>query len=163
MANLTVDRLPEGAAWDNVLYDSPSLGYVVATHQNLRMTTGRSVLTYYLPLTVPNPHVARTWMLEQDWRDWVALILADLGQAHPGIESLVTHADIMLWGHAMVRPVPGFVWGEARRLAAAPYGAVHFAHSDMSGISLFEEAQYHGVRAAEEIMRDLGHPFSSSL
>ena len=33
----------------------------------------------------------------------------------------------------------------------------------MSGLSLFEEAQYHGVRAAEAVMRDLGHPFSSSL
>ena len=163
VANLTVDRLPEGAAWDNVLYDSPSLGYVVATHQNLRMTTGRSVLTYYLPLTVPNPEVARAWMLEQEWRDWVSLVLADLGQAHPGIESTVTHADVMLWGHAMIRPQPDFVWGAARRMASAPYGPVRFAHSDMSGISLFEEAQYHGVRAAEATMRELGHPFSSSL
>ena len=33
----------------------------------------------------------------------------------------------------------------------------------MSGISLFEEAQYHGVRAAEDVMRELGHTFSSSL
>ena len=163
VANLTVDRLPEGAAWDNVLHDSPSLGYVVATHQNLRMTTGRSVLTYYLPLAVPNPEAARAWMLEQEWRDWVSLILADLGQAHPGIESNVTHADIMLWGHAMIRPVPGFVWGAARRRAAAPHGPVRFAHSDMSGMSLFEEAQYHGVRAAEEVMRELDHGFSSSL
>ncbi len=163
VANLTVDRLPEGAAWDNVFHDSPSLGYVVATHQNLRMTTGRSVLTYYLPFTAPNPEVARAWMLEQGWRDWVSLILADLGQAHPGIESNVTHADIMLWGHAMIRPVPGFVWGGARRRAAAPHGPVRFAHSDMSGMSLFEEAQYHGVRAAEEVMRELDHGFSSSL
>ena len=163
VANLTVDRLPEGAAWDNVLYDSPSLGYVVATHQDLRMATGRSVLTWYLPLTVPNPAAARAWMLEQGWRDWAALILADLGQAHPGIEALVTHIDIMLWGHAMIRPTPGFVWGEARRRATAPYGPIRFAHSDMSGISLFEEAQYHGVRAAEEVMRELGHPFTSSL
>ena len=69
----------------------------------------------------------------------------------------------MLWGHAMIRPVPGFVWGPARRAAAAPRGPIRFAHSDMSGLSLFEEAQYHGVRAAEEVMRDLGHPFSSSL
>ena len=127
------------------------------------MAIGRSVLTYYLPLTVPNPEVARAWMLEQDWRDWISLVLADLGQAHPGIESTVTHADVMLRGHAMIRPVPGFVWGEARRRAAAPYGPVRFAHSDMSGISLFEEAQYHGVRAAEAIMRELGHAFSSSL
>ena len=163
VANLTVDRLPEGAAWDNVLHGSPSLGYVVATHQNLRMTTGRSVLTYYLPLAVPNPALARAWMLEQEWRDWVSLILADLGRAHPGIESNVTHADIMLWGHAMIRPVPGFVWGAARRRAAAAHGPVRFAHSDMSGMSLFEEAQYHGVRAAEEVMRELDHGFSSSL
>ena len=163
VANLTVDRLPEGAAWDNVLYDSPSLGYVVATHQDLRMTTGRSVLTYYLPLAAANPATARAWMLEREWRDWVSLILADLGRAHPGIESTVTHADVMLWGHAMIRPVPGFAWGSARREAAAPRGSIRFAHSDMSGLSLFEEAQYHGVRAAEAVMRDLGHPFSSSL
>ena len=149
VANLTVRRLPDGAAWDNVIADSPSLGYVVATHQDLRIAPGPSVLTYYLPLTAPNPAAAREWMLGREWRDWVSLILADLGQAHPDIESLVTHVDVMLWGHAMIRPVPGFVWGEARRGAAARHGAVRFAHSDMSGISVFEEAQYHGVRAEE--------------
>ena len=163
VANLTVDRLPDGAAWDNVLFDSPSLGYVVATHQNLRMAPGPSVLTYYLPLTAPTPETARTWMLERSWNDWVSLILADLAQAHPEIESLVTHVDVMLWGHAMIRPVPGFVWGEARRRAAEHHGAIRFAHSDMSGISLFEEAQYHGVRAAEQVMRELGHAHPSSL
>ena len=163
VSNLTVRRLPDGAAWDNVIADSPSLGYVVATHQDLRIAPGRSVLTYYLPLTAPNPAAARVWMLERQWRDWVSLILADLGQAHPDIESLVTRVDVMLWGHAMIRPVPGFVWGEARLGAAARHGAVRFAHSDMGGISVFEEAQYHGVRAAEEVMRELGHPFASSL
>jgi len=163
VANLTVDRLPDGAAWDNVLFESPSLGYVVATHQNLRIAPGPSVLTYYLPLTVPNPETARAWMLERSWSDWVSMILADLTRAHPEIESLVTHVDIMLWGHAMIRPVPGFVWGEARRRAGEPHGAIRFAHSDMSGISLFEEAQYHGVRAAEQVMRELGHAHPSSL
>ena len=163
VANLTVNRLPDGAAWDNVLYESPSLGYVVATHQNLRTAPGPSVLTYYLPLAVPNPETARTWMLERSWSDWVSLILADLAQAHHDIESLVTHVDVMLWGHAMIRPVPGVVWGEARRSAAERHGAIRFAHSDMSGISLFEEAQYHGVRAAEEVMRELGHAHPSSL
>ena len=163
VANLTVERLPEGAAWDNVLYDSPSLGYVVATHQNLQIAPGPSVLTYYLPLTPPNPEVARTWMIERSWSDWVSLILADLTQAHPDIESLVSHVDIMLWGHAMIRPVPGFLWGDARRDAGRRHGAIRFAHSDMSGLSLFEEAQYHGIRAAEAVMRDLGHSYRSSL
>ncbi len=163
VANLTVDRAPDGAAWDNVLYDSPSLGYVVATHQSLRTAPGPSVLTWYLPLAVPNPDAARAWMLEREWRDWASLILADLVQAHPDIESRVSRINVMLWGHAMIRPVPGFIWGEARRLAASPYGAVRFAHSDMSGISVFEEAQYHGVRAAEEVMRALGHAHTTSL
>ncbi len=163
VANLTVDRPPDDAAWDNVLYDSPSLGYVVATHQDLRTAPGPSVLTWYLPLAAPNPDTARAWMLEREWRDWASLILADLVQAHPDIESRVSRIDVMLWGHAMIRPVPGFVWGEARRRAAAPHGRVRFAHSDMSGISVFEEAQYHGVRAAEEVMRALGHSHATSL
>ena len=162
VANLTVDRLPDGAAWDNVLYDSPSVGYVVATHQNLGIAPGPSVLTYYLPLTPPNPEVARAWMLERSWDDWVSLIFADLTQAHPAIESLVSNIDVMLWGHAMVRPVPGFLWGVAPR-ASRRHGSIRFAHSDMSGLSLFEEAQYQGVRAAEEVLRALGHPHRSSL
>ena len=163
VANLTVDRPPDGAAWDNVLYDSPSLGYVVATHQGLRTAPGPSVLTWYLPLAVPNPDAARAWMLAREWRDWASLILADLVQAHPDIESRVTRIDVMLWGHAMIRPTPGFIRGEARRRATAPHGAIRFAHSDMSGISVFEEAQYHGVQAAEEVMRALGHAHATSL
>ena len=162
VANLTVDRLPHGAAWDNVLRDSPSVGYVVATHQNLRVAPGPSVLTYYLPLTPPNPEIARAWMLERTWDEWVGLIFADLSRAHPDIESLVSHVDVMLWGHAMIRPVPGFLWGAARR-AGERHGAIRFAHSDMSGLSLFEEAQYHGVRAAEAVLREMPHPHRSSL
>ncbi len=163
VANLTVDRVPEGAAWNNVIYDSLSLGYVVATHQNLRVAPGPSVLTYYMPLTVPNPEVARRWMLERSWGDWVSIILGDLAPAHVGLESLVTQIDVMLWGHAMIRPVPGFLWGETRRRAADAYGPVRFANSDMSGLSLFEEAQYRGVRAAEDLMRGVGHAHRSSL
>ena len=48
----------------------------------------------------------------------------------------------MRWGHGMVRPTPGTIWGGARALAAAPVGAVHFAHTDLSGIALFEERQF---------------------
>ena len=40
-ANLTLDRLPRerglDLAWDNVMFDSPSLGYVVATHMTLKV------------------------------------------------------------------------------------------------------------------------------
>ncbi len=163
VANLTVHALPDEVAWDNVLYHSKSLGYVVATHQNLRMATGPSVLTYYLPFTDRDPNAARRAMQATSWQNWTATILADLSQAHPGIEALVRRVDIMLWGHAMVRPTPGFLFGEARRQATEPFGAIRFAHSDMSGLSLFEEAQYRGIVAAEDLMRDQGHTFESSL
>jgi hypothetical protein len=34
-------------------------------------------------------------------------------------------------------------------------GRVHFAHSDMSGISLFEEAYIRGQRAADEALNQM--------
>jgi hypothetical protein len=40
----------------------------------------------------------------------------------------------------------------AYQRAAEPIGNVHFAHSDLSGFSLFEEAQYRGVAAAEQVL-----------
>ena len=64
--------------------------------------------------------------------------------------------DVAANGHAMVRPRPGFVWGDARRRVEAHAGRVHFAHADASGFSLFEEAQYRGVAAAERVLARLG-------
>jgi len=71
--------------------------------------------------------------------------------------------DVMRWGHAMVRPRPGFVWGGARRSAARPYRGIHFGNSDLSGVGLFEEAFYHGVRAAEEVLAARGLPVATML
>ena len=59
----------------------------------------------------------------------------------------------------MVRPEPGYIWSRARRFAdAAP---IYLAHADLSGMSLFEEAQYQGVRAAEAVMNQLGRPYEA--
>ena len=58
----------------------------------------------------------------------------------------------MRWGHAMVRPHPGLISGGALLRAREPLRDIHFAHCDLSGVALFEEALYHGVRAAEEIL-----------
>ena len=138
-------------AWDNVLYESPSLGYVVATHQR-GFDRGPTVFTYYYPLTDADPRAARTRLLATDWRGWADVALTDLARAHTDIRALVTRLDVMRWGHAMIRPRPGFIWGDARRAAARPYRAIHFAHSDLSGIALFEEAFDHGIRAAEEVL-----------
>lgn len=163
VANVTVDRAPEGAAWDNVVHDSPSLGYIVATHQSLRVRPGPSVLTWYRPFTGADPAAERAALLARPWASFRDEVLADLARAHPEVEATVSRVDVMVWGHAMIRPTPGFVFGEARRAALASVGRVRFAHSDMSGLSLFEEAHYRGVAAAEDVLASLGHETESLL
>ena len=159
VANLTLKTRPANGtnrnfplAWDNVLYESPSLGYVVSTHQQGR-DRGPTVFTYYYPLCDPDPRVARTRLLQTDWKEWADIALTDLSRAHPDIRQLVERLDVMRWGHAMIRPRTGFMWGETRRAAARPYRSIHFAHSELSGIALFEEAFDAGIRAADDVLK----------
>jgi len=154
VANVTLDRWPaeRGAppSWDNVIYDSASLGYVVATHQQLGATGPRTVWTWYHAV-VDRPAVAgRTWLQNTPWTWWRDYILADLERAHPNIREVVSRIDVRRWGHAMPRPVPGVLSRAAALNAWVPSERLFVAHSDMSGLSLFEEAQWHGVRAANE-------------
>ncbi|MNT13683.1 hypothetical protein D3C72_1486620 [compost metagenome] len=158
VANVSVDAKPRGSgaplAWDNVAYQSSSLGYIVATHQNIEQYQGRStVLSYYLPLCDGDPVSERKTAYARSHREWTAMVVEDLRRMHPGIETTITRLDVWLWGHAMVRPLPGFIWGADRQEALKPLGNIHFAHSDMSGISIFEEAQYRGVTAADHALR----------
>lgn len=166
VANLTLSERPRGRgfglSWDNVLYDSPGLGYVVATHQRGR-EQGPTVLTYYLPLVDDDVRAGRARLLATPWESWVDGILSDLGRAHPGLREIVEHVDVMLWGHAMVRPRPRYLWSEALAASARPLGRVHFAHTDLSGMALFEEAQYWGLHAAEAVLRDRRQAFTSFL
>jgi protoporphyrinogen oxidase len=155
VANLTLkDRPAENGyqlCWDNVFYDSPSVGYVVATHQR-GIDHGPTVLTYYYPLCDENPNDARAKLLAGGRDAWAEFALADIERAHPDIRALTERIDIMRWGHAMIQPRPGFLWSDARRNATRPFKNIHFAHSDLSGIALFEEAFYQGVRAAGEVV-----------
>lgn len=138
-------------AWDNVIRDSRSLGYVTATHQS-GVDYGPTVLTWYYPFADVDAVITRKQMMNLKWADWADVVLTDLRRAHPDIDALVTRVDIMCWGHAMVQPLPGFVWSPDREQASRPIGPIHFAGTDLSGVALLEEAVFHGVRAAEEIL-----------
>ncbi len=138
-------------AWDNVLYESRSLGYVAATHQR-GLERGPTVFTYYYPLTDERPRAARERLLSTDRDGWAEVALADLSRAHRDIRTLAERLDVMRWGHAMIRPRPNFIHGTARAAAREPFRSVHFAHTDLSGLALFEEAFDHGLRAAEEVL-----------
>jgi hypothetical protein len=121
------------------------------------------VLTYYHPLSALAPRPARERLLSTSREQWAQAILGDLGRAHRGIDRITSRLDVVRHGHAMIRPLPGTVWAPSRRDLARGWGRVQFAHADASGMSLFEEANYQGVRAAEVVLRRLGVRFASSL
>jgi monoamine oxidase len=160
VANLHLDARPSARpedaplAWDNVLYDSPSLGYVVATHQSGR-DHGPTVLTWYYPFTGSGQE-ARARLDGASREDWAEVALTDLERAHPTIRAACRRIDVAYWGHGMVRPRVGSVFQPALRAARTPLGPIHFAGSELSGLSLFEEALDHGVRAAGEVLAALG-------
>ncbi len=161
VANITLKMMTEskgvGLAWDNVRYGSPSLGYVVATHQNI--TTRKNaptVITYYYPLAGTDPREARQSLVKIDTEEWSKRIVEDLEKMNPGIGWQIASMDLWPWGHGMIRPSVGYIWGETRKRMQQPNGNVYFAHSDMSGISNFEEAQYRGVEAAKMILARVG-------
>jgi len=164
IANVTVDRLPQGRgvplAWDNVSSTSNSLGYVVATHQGPDAIASATVLTWYLPLSDMEPAAARRLLNERSADDWKRMVRDDLLAMHPDLDDAIRSIDLWRWGHAMIRPTPGFLW---RAEASLPQPPLFLAHSDLSGLSLFEEAHYHGVRAAEGAMTLLGHSHEKLL
>lgn len=138
--------------WDNVAYGRPSLGYVYAGQQGLQGNIPEeAMLTWYEPLTGMAPVAARKQALEKDYAHWQAYVMADLEFMHPGLVADVKQLDVWRWGHGMVRPVPGMLTGKPIAAARLPIGNIHFAHSDLSGISIFEEAFHRGILAANAV------------
>jgi len=158
-ANLTLDHLPESyggdPTWDSVFMESPTLGYVDATHQSLRTHVDRTVWTFYWALADGSPAQNRQLLLRRDWNFWKEAILHDLERVHHDIRSCVSRIDIMRMGHAMARPEVGAIFSPERRSLTKPHGRILFANSDLSGFSIFEEAQYRGIIAADRVMRAL--------
>lgn len=137
-------------AWDNVLYDSKSLGYIVATHQ-LARERGSTVWTWYLPLAGADVRAERKKLESLSFREAAETAVAELDTCHRELRRSLKRVDIMRWGHAMIRPSPGTAFSAQRSTASTPYRNIHFAHTDLSGVGLFEEAFAHGIRAAKEV------------
>jgi hypothetical protein len=106
------------------------------------------VLTYYEALGVGKE--VRKTLLDRSWQSWRDALLQELKTAHPDFSERLQHMDIARFGHAMAVPKPGW-HGERLRKARAhlvkPSALLSFAHSDLAGYSVFEEAFTLGVRA----------------
>lgn len=167
VANLHLDQAlkeTRGAplSWDNVAYDwgepQPTLGYVDAMHQSTRSIPGPTVLTAYWSLGGQGPADLarqRARLLSAPWSAWSADVVAVLARLHPDLPAKLRQVDLMRYGHAMSVPVPGLRGSPALRALAEPCGRLHFAHSDLSAYSVFEEALYHGARAGAAVASDL--------
>jgi protoporphyrinogen oxidase len=132
------------ASWDNVPYGSVALGYVDARHQSLDPTPQAPLLTAYLAL----PQSRRAELLSEPWQHWAKLVLDDLAGTHPDLPAKVERIDLCRFGHAMSLPVPGLRGSAALTALNDARGRVVFAHSDLAGYSVFEEAYTAGVSAA---------------
>ncbi|MFY8110329.1 MAG: NAD(P)-binding protein [Bacteroidia bacterium] len=160
VANISLHQLYNNKGiplcWDNVIYGSQSLGYVNACQQHLNMHENEKVITYYYPLSKGQPKQERELAYKRTEEDWKKIILADLKIAHPNIEESIKEIEIKLWGHGMIRPIPGLIKGDEIKEMRKPLNhRIYFANSDITGISIFEEAFHSGLDAADLCIENL--------
>jgi hypothetical protein len=150
MKGFPEERPHQPLSWDNVVYSEPGLGWVVSTHQDIRVRPPeKTVFTSYVALSDRKPGEARKWLATASPDALLALASADLRTAYGSqFASYVERVDITLRGHAMASPSPGFRSNAGARALREVDGPILFAHADLSGFSVFEEAAWWGIRAA---------------
>ena len=159
VANFLLHRFPNELpdaplSWDNVVYQEPGLGFVVSTHQDIRVRPPeKTVFSSYVALSDRGVKPAREWMERASAYELLELVSRDLRTAYGvGFASCVERVDITLRGHAMAAPLPGFRSNAGLKALREVDGPILFAHADLSGFSVFEEAAWWGYRAAERVL-----------
>ncbi|WP_410210526.1 FAD-dependent oxidoreductase [Aquirhabdus sp.] len=141
-------------SWENIVYGSKSLGYVVATQQWIRVARpSHSVFTAYHSMADQEPDVARAWMQRATPYELLDVGLQDLIKVYgPDLWPCVAGVEVMLRGHAMSAPVKGYLSQKGLLALRDADQKVMFAHSDLSGYSIFEEASWWGWQAAGKLI-----------
>ncbi|MCW3084007.1 MAG: dependent oxidoreductase [Bacteroidetes bacterium] len=139
-------------SWDNVSYNSKSLGYVNACHQTFDTDKEKTVITYYYNFSEHTPKEERLAIYTNDENYWQKFIIDDLKAVHPKIEELVEDIEVNVLGHGMISPTRHFRSNPSRAILEKGFENLYFAHSDMSGISIFEQAFYRGILAAKQVL-----------
>ncbi|XXQ69449.1 FAD-dependent oxidoreductase [Neisseriaceae bacterium B1] len=143
-------------AWDNIVHQSPSLGYVVATHQQIRVAKpSRTIFTAYHALNHDTPQNVRQWLLNAQAQDLIEPAAQDLLRVYGGKRfwQHVAHVDMTVRAHAMSVPQVGYLSHVGLNQIRHHHSRLHFAHSDLSGYSVFEEALHWGVNAAQAVFK----------
>lgn len=157
LATLTITDLSDNfsfpLSWDNVIYGAKGLGYVYDQHQSLKQIQTKKVITYYYSFSSSDLKKSRKELYKKDKEYWKQFVFEDLKIAHPDIEDYTEEMEVFLLGHGMVSPAPGFIFGEAKKQASKNLqNSIYFAHTDLSGISIFEEAFHQGINIVNQIL-----------
>ncbi|MDB5813924.1 MAG: amine oxidase [Rhodocyclales bacterium] len=158
IANFLMRRFPEERAksplaWDNVIYAGKGLGYVVATHQLIRVARPEyTVFSAYDALSERSPQEMRRWLETATPTELLGRAAGDLSMAYEHLWPCVERVDITLRGHGMASPTPGYLSNKGLLALREVDGPLQFAHSDLSGYSVFEEAAWWGEVAARRLL-----------
>ena len=140
--------------WDNVIYGVEGLGYIYNQHQNADFNTSKKVITYYRGFSSKNSKQARRNLNKMTEVEMKKLVFDELKLAHPHFEEMVEKVYFHKLGHGMLSPIPNSVFGEEKAfLRKSIEHKIFFAHTDLSGISIFEEAFHQGIDAAKNILK----------
>nr|WP_314902051.1 FAD-dependent oxidoreductase [uncultured Deefgea sp.] len=145
-------------AWDNVVYGSRGLGFVNSTHQLIRTAKPEySVFTAYHAYADKDPKLVRQRLERASGDELYAIAAQDLEAAYGWgsqfkARQSVQQVEITLRGHAMSSPTVGFLNNAGVKNLLQQNSRIQFAHSDLSGLSIFEEAAWWGDVAAKKIL-----------
>jgi len=144
----------EEVFWDNVMYSGKSLGYVHTKHQLIQTKmAGKTTFTWYQPLTDDSPSAERKIAHKNSPEDWKRILFSELKRMHPEIENYIELIEFKIWGHGIILPIPNLIWGKnQQQFRKEIIPNLFFAHTDFSGISIFEQAFYQGFEAATRTM-----------
>ena len=159
VSNFVFDRFPKehpGASlsWDNVVHAGKGLGYVVSTHQLIRVARPqRTSFTAYHALDHADPGMVRTVLQMADRKSLLEMAVGDLELAYgKALWPHLTDVNITVRGHAMASPHPGYLSNQGLLALREGGSRLLFAHSDLSGYSVFEEAAWWGYQAALKLL-----------
>jgi hypothetical protein len=156
VASFLLDGFPpepadQPLAWDNVIHGSRGLGWVVATHQLIRAARpAHTVFTAYRALADRSPTEARRWLESASADELFTQASVDLQGRYGKLElwRRTRAIEITVRAHGMASPVCGSLANPGLAALRETDGRLLFAHSDLSGYSVFEEASWWGDRAA---------------
>lgn len=152
-ASKAVERKGAPLSWDNVIFGSQSLGYINSSNQNMTLYQNTYNFSWYYLFPFADKSTRKN-VLKMQKEELIQLMATDMTKVYKGFMDMVLTCDVSVWGHGMIKPKVGFIWGSERAKACEPInGSLFFAHTDLSGMSLFEEGFYRGTQVANALLK----------